>query len=237
MATKVNIIRENTVVNFGDKVWSTNDNFNGGWPWGLVGILSDVTFNGNTGGVDVFSNYGSEDFDCNTDYRMAITVGSNGADAKEGHLVINGGVYKSLGSHCVYVMNGVCEINGGVFFTQPSSDTKTLAGAEAEKYGDYRNYLLNLWDTNGKNGKAKLIVRGGSFVGFDPADNYAEPILEGRHTNFVAVGYKSVLNGTWTYRVKDVNSKYHNQIVEVPVYTVVPLSDEREGIEGTVVDE
>jgi len=229
---QVVINKQNIRINFGDKVWSTDEDFNGGWPWGLVGVVNGientVTFDGEKGGIDVFSNY--KGFNCYSDYRMAITVGSNGANGKKGHLVIEGGVYKSLGSHCVYVMNGLCEIKGGFFFTQPSSDTPVKSEAEREKYGECRNFLLNLWDTNGKNGNAKIKVTGGSFVGFDPADNYAE----GDGTNFVGVGYKSVKNGEYTYRVKDSYSKYDKELVTVPVYTVVPENDPRDGISGII---
>ena len=47
-------------------------------------------------------------------------------------------------------------------------------------------WLLNIYDEDGET--AKIEVRGGEFVGFNPANNKAE----GEETNFVADGYKSV---------------------------------------------
>ena len=45
--------------------------------------------------------------------------------------------------------------------------------------------------TGYRNGISKIIVKGGEYVGFDPAHNDAE----GANTNFVAAGYKSEANG------------------------------------------
>ena len=47
-------------------------------------------------------------------------------------------------------------------------------------------YLINCIDANYKNDSAKVEIRGGTFVNFNPADNGAE----GKGTNFVADGYK-----------------------------------------------
>jgi len=55
--------------------------------------------------------------------------------------------------------------------------------------GTFKNngspYLLNCYDANYRNGTAKIIVTGGKFYDFNPADNSAE----GEHTNFLAEGY------------------------------------------------
>ena len=48
--------------------------------------------------------------------------------------------------------------------------------------------FFNCIDENYKNGTADIIVKGGTFVNFDPSDNAAE----GAGTNFVAKGYKVV---------------------------------------------
>lgn len=57
--------------------------------------------------------------------------------------------------------------------------------------------MLNCYDANREAGTAKIIVTGGTFVNFNPADCYAE----GAHTNFVADGYKVVseVKGSDTY--------------------------------------
>ena len=67
-------------------------------------------------------------------------------------------------------------VNDGFFQVAPDVDTK-----------DYR-YTLNCIDGNYKNGTAKIIVKGGTYVNFDPSNNGAE----GSGTNFVADGYKVV---------------------------------------------
>ena len=58
-------------------------------------------------------------------------------------------------------------------------------------------WTLNCNDAAYKAGTANIIVKGGTFTGFDPANNKAE----GENTNFVAAGYKSVDNGNGTYTV------------------------------------
>ena len=58
-------------------------------------------------------------------------------------------------------------------------------------------WTLNCKDAAYKDGTANIIVKGGTFTGFDPANNKAE----GENTNFVAAGYKSVDNGNGTYTV------------------------------------
>ena len=98
-----------------------------------------------------------------------------------GHLVIEGGHYNG-NIHAVYVTEGVAEIKGGTFEVQ-------------QKYPDTEKadeFVLNCLDENYKNGTAKIIVTGGTFIGFNPGDCKAE----GNGTNFVAPGYASIANGT-----------------------------------------
>lgn len=111
-----------------------------------------------------------------------------------GHLVIEGGHY--IGNcHAVYVYEGTAEIKGGVFEVQ-------------QKYSDASKadeFVLNCYDANRRNGTAKIVVKGGTFVGFNPADCYAE----GAHTNFLAPGYISVKTtyygkDAWTVKKNDV---------------------------------
>ena len=55
--------------------------------------------------------------------------------------------------------------------------------------GTFKNngspYLLNCYDANYQDGTAKIVVTGGKFYDFNPADNSAE----GEHTSFVPEGY------------------------------------------------
>ena len=75
------------------------------------------------------------------------------------------------------VQEGTLIINGGTFACEPYS---------SPTYG--YNFLINCLDSAYKNGTAKVIINGGTFVNFDPSNCTAE----GAGTNFVADGYKVV---------------------------------------------
>ena len=101
-----------------------------------------------------------------------------------GKVVIEDGIY--VGNvHAVYVFEGSVEIKGGKYSIQQPSELPSPYG-----------YVLNCYDANCKNGTAKIMVSGGEFVKFNPADCAAE----GAHTNFLADGYMSVEaeEGVWT---------------------------------------
>lgn len=98
-----------------------------------------------------------------------------------GHLVIEDGHFNG-NIHAVYVLEGVAEIKGGTFEVQQKYP-------DADKADEF---VLNCYDANRKNGTAKIIVTGGTFIGFNPGDCKAE----GNGTNFVAPGYASIANGT-----------------------------------------
>ena len=98
-----------------------------------------------------------------------------------GHLVIEDGHFNG-NIHAVYVLEGVAEIKGGTFEVQQKYP-------DAEKADEF---VLNCYDANRRNGTAKIIVTGGTFIGFNPGDCKAE----GDGTNFVAPGYASIPNGT-----------------------------------------
>ena len=102
-----------------------------------------------------------------------------------GKVVIEDGTY--VGNiHAVYVQKGTAEIKGGKY-----SVKQTYPDA-AKAYG----FVLNCYDANRAAGTAKILVSGGEFVKFNPADCWAE----GAHTNFLAEGYMSVETeeGVWT---------------------------------------
>lgn len=85
----------------------------------------------------------------------------------------------------IYASGGTITINSGNF----------VSGTPA--------WTLNCNDTSYKNGTAKIIVTGGTFVGFDPANNKAE----GENTNFVAAGYVSNMNEDGSYTVVPEDAK------------------------------
>ena len=80
--------------------------------------------------------------------------------------------------HAVYVFKGTATIEGGFYSVQQKNND---AGKENE-------FVLNCYDANRKAGIAEIIVTGGTFVNFNPADCWAE----GAHTNFVADGYSVI---------------------------------------------
>lgn len=80
-----------------------------------------------------------------------------------GMLIIESGTY--IGNiSSVYVHAGTAYINGGYYKVQ-----QTISGAT----NGYEQ-TINCYDANFKNGTAKVIISGGSFYNFDPADA-AEP--------------------------------------------------------------
>ena len=100
-----------------------------------------------------------------------------------GHVIIEDGEYIS-NVHAVYVLVGTAEIRGGKYSVQQKFSDPTKAD----------EFVLNCYDANHRDGTAKIIVTGGEFVSFNPADCWAE----GAHTNFLAPGYKSVgINGSY----------------------------------------
>ena len=106
--------------------------------------------------------------------------------------------------HAVYVYSGKAVIEGGFFEVQ-------------QKYPDAakaNEFVLNCYDANRANGTAKIIVKGGTFVNFNPADCFAE----GEHTNFVAAGYtvKSEAHGSdiW-YTVVPVTASSNEELADL----------------------
>ena len=85
----------------------------------------------------------------------------------------------------IYASGGTITINSGNF----------VSGTPA--------WTLNCNDTSYKNGTANIIVKGGTFVGFDPANNKAE----GKGTNFVAAGYVSRMDEDGSYTVVPEDAK------------------------------
>lgn len=228
-----NILKNKIGINFGDNVWATNK-INNTYPFSIVGVETEAIFDGNKGGLDAYNNIRKDSWNSNNDASYAVTVGDvKGRDTEgnrvkaegdikaiSGKLTIKGGEYYG-NCTAVYVMNGICTIDGGFFFAQPDASMATQSDKEREKYGNYRAFTLNCYDANRKNGTAQIIVKGGKFVGFDPADNYAE----GDGTNFVAEGYESIkLDETFVYTVKDINNPNNGKLATLPIYEVRPIN-------------
>jgi hypothetical protein len=101
--------------------------------------------------------------------------------ATTGKIIINDGVTIEAQTHAVYAEKGIIEINGGTF------KLTNWADADKDENGNLR-FLINCLDANYRNGSANIIVKGGKFYDFDPANCAAE----GAGTSFVAEGYESV---------------------------------------------
>lgn len=100
----------------------------------------------------------------------------------DGKIVVNGGNIEG-DTHAAYAQTGVIEINGGTF------KLTNAATADRDENGNLR-FLINCLDANYKNGTANIIVKGGKFYEFDPANNASE----GAGTNYVAEGYQSTMS-------------------------------------------
>lgn len=82
----------------------------------------------------------------------------------------------------VQVQEGTLTVNGGAF-------------SLLQKWGGSSKYLLNCIDAAYKDGSAKIVVKGGEFVDYNPSASASE----NPPANFVAAGYKATENnGTWT---------------------------------------
>lgn len=122
--------------------------------------------------------------------------GSNSAIMVDdnGELIINGGTYNvatDKSRKCnstIYAISATCkiEINGGVFMNEEGSNGHA--------------FVLNQLDDITVN---CFSVKGGTFVGFNPADNNSD----GEHTNYVAEGYRAVeitYEGKQAWKVEEI---------------------------------
>ncbi len=187
-------IKEPTTLNLNAKIKTPDNMGNNKKNFTALIVDADTTINADdNGGIDTGINGG-----------YGINV-RNGAK-----LTINGGNYYGGGT-AVQVQKGELTINGGIFAVEPYDDPN---------YG--YNFLINCIDTAYKNETAKIIVKGGIFKNFNPADNTAE----GEHTNFVADGYTVV-------SMKDDDSGDTLYIV-LPVSTVLDAISQGEDVDLTI---
>lgn len=83
-----------------------------------------------------------------------------------------------------YVNKGKITINGGKFYLQQAAYEDFDPETGMPGYG----FMFNCEDTNYVDGSAKIEVKGGQFINFNPA----KTISEQNGGNYVAEGYKSV---------------------------------------------
>ena len=138
--------------------------------WSLISVRgnSDLTITGN-GAIDALAS---------DSYAIDLY------DAASKCTIENGAFTGNISA--VYIMEGALTINDGTF------DIKQLSSGQ-----DGRRFTINCYDSSYKNGTAQVSINGGTFNGFDPANNLAE----GTGTAFTAPGYTSVANADGTYGV------------------------------------
>ena len=168
------VISQPTTLNLEKKIITPDNMGNNNTNFCALIIDADTTINaGKDGGIDTGVN------------------GGYGVNVRKGAAVtINDGYYYGGGT-AVQVQKGTLIINGGTFACEPYSNPT---------YG--YNFLINCLDSAYKNGTAKVVIQGGTFINFDPSNCTAE----GAGTNFVADGYKVVSEAhgadTWYTVVK-----------------------------------
>ena len=151
------IINKAITLNLNDKTIKSPDNMgNNNTNFTALIVDADVIINATTGGINTGKNGG-----------YGINV-RNGAT-----LTINGGTYYGGGT-AVQVQKGTLIINDGTFACEPYSNPT---------YG-YK-FLINCIDAAWKDGTAKISIKGGTFVKFDPSDSASE----NPHGKFLAEGY------------------------------------------------
>ena len=139
------VISQPTTLNLEKKIITPDDMGKNNVNFCALIVDADTTINaGENGGIDAGINGG---------YGINIRKGAT--------VTINDGYYYGGGT-AVQVQEGTLVINGGTFACEPFGDP----------YG--YNFLINCADSAYKNGTAKVIIQGGTFINFDPSNNSAE---------------------------------------------------------------
>lgn len=189
-----------------------------------------LSLNNQTLTGDLFTESGGQVLEGNTDsYAIwvkeggEVTIEGNGEVrsqdarysmavwAQGGKVIINGGKFINggEGSDLIYASaGGQVIINGGEFY--PSQKQNGVIGT-ADKYT-----ALNIKDRD--RDTTSIIVYGGIFHNFNPADNQSE----GPGTNFVAAGYESVEIKPNVWEVRKIQSALDNTKF---YYGIIPTSE------------
>ncbi|MDD7671318.1 MAG: TasA family protein [Clostridia bacterium] len=205
--TETLVVEKNTTLDMnGSTIANETDLWNdadGVKTWSLISARgAGLTIDGN-------GTFQAKKDDC---YAVDVQDGAN--------VVIENGTF--IGNiHAVYVLEGTLTVKGGFFAVQQKYPDATKAN----------EFVLNCYDANYKAQTASIVVTGGTFVNFNPANCKAE----GEGTNFVADGYSVVSekhgNDTWYTVVKgtgvtpgtqeDLNNGIENA-TEKDVTVVIP---------------
>lgn len=94
------------------------------------------------------------------------------------------GVGCEKSSDLIYSKDGKINIHGGTF---------KLDVMNTQSFSEPQYAILNVYGANVDNARNYIVVDGGRFFKFNPADN----VSEGANTSFVADGYTAVADGDW----------------------------------------
>ena len=155
-----------------------------------------------------------------------LTINGDGEVYCEGNTERKPDVEKQPSNTCISVLEGGhLIINGGNYSVGTDVDTKCNATIYVENVGKagkveiYGGTFTNAQDVNGHHSfvlnqddqltEKCITVYGGTFIGFNPADNTSD----GAHTNYVADGYKSVKisESPETWQVVDASKTISDQ--------------------------
>ena len=134
---------------------------------------------------------GNGEINCEAGDQQVYGINVNG-----GNVIVNDGKFYGAIT-AIQVQKGSLVINGGFFDMAPTCKAQVP---------QYAKYIINCIDANYKNGSAKIIVKGGTFVNFDPSAN-----PEGEGTTYVADGYSVISEqhgaDTWYTVVRAADSE------------------------------
>lgn len=171
------------------------------------GVKSEVNLNGKTITAGVFTESNGEVLEGASDsYTFWVKDGGELVIEGDGNVVAQEATY----SMAVWAQGGNVIIKDGKFYNGGDGCDLIYASAGGKVYiyggefhatkreggetGTKNEYsALNIKDKDRNN--SEIVVYGGKFFGFNPANN----VSEGPNTNFVAEGYKSVetSEGVW----------------------------------------
>ena len=160
------VVTKPVTIDFGEYTMTVPGSLEPTDNWAALYIDADTTVKATTGGIYCADN--------GSDPGVYAFNVRNGAK-----LTIDGGSYHGGGT-IAQAQLGTIEVLGGTF---------TLTPFSAPYNSDF---AFNCVDANYTAGTAKIEIKGGTFVGFDPQDNKAE----GEHTDFTANGYVAIETST-----------------------------------------
>lgn len=153
-----------------------------------ISVGGDLTIKGKG---NVIAKGGFDANDTNHEHEYAMAVWANG-----GKVTINGGKFSQI------TVNGDDQYDMIYASNKKDDNNEIHYGEITILSGEFESvtpqWTLNLKDSD--NTTSKMVVKGGTFVKYNPAESQTEPA--GTPANFVADGYKAeLIEGTNNYKV------------------------------------